>query len=106
MRSGSSIGRALALVAALTFGGAGLTACESGGGDGAGKAEEPSRAPLRVTVAAAYYTTSPAQSRPPDGVVEAGTTVYHLEDAGSYTRVVLPNGVEAYVPTSVLEPAG
>ena len=34
-----------------------------------------------------FYTSSPAQGRPPDGKLEPGTTVNVLERAGSYTLV-------------------
>jgi hypothetical protein len=38
-------------------------------------------------VAAVYYATSPAQGRPPDGEIPAGTPVELREAAGSYSLV-------------------
>jgi len=35
----------------------------------------------------AYYETSPAQGRPPDGELSDGTVVELVEEAGSYSRV-------------------
>ncbi len=51
-----------------------------------------------------YYTTSPAQGRPPDGIFKAGTKVTVTEDAGSYSRVVSEDGITAYVATDALKP--
>ena len=42
-----------------------------------------------------YYTTSPAQGRPADGQLKAGTKVRVVERTGSYVRVVAE--IEAYV---------
>jgi hypothetical protein len=51
---------------------------------------------------AAYYTTSPAQGRPPDGELPPGTAVNLAENAGSYARVTW-NGQSVWVATEALE---
>lgn len=38
-------------------------------------------------VSAAYYASSPAQGRPPDGELPAGTAVEIIENSGSYSLV-------------------
>jgi hypothetical protein len=54
----------------------------------------------------AYYSTSPAQGRPPDGELPPGTSVDLEEQAGSYARVRW-NGKSVWVATDSLnaEPA-
>ncbi len=49
-----------------------------------------------------YYSTSPAQGRPADGKLKAGTKVKVLEKAGSYVRVAVQ--IEVYVPIESLKP--
>lgn len=39
------------------------------------------------SLGATYYKSSPAQGRPPDGQIAAGTQVEILEDGGVYIRV-------------------
>ncbi len=51
-----------------------------------------------------YYLDGPQQMRPPDGEFKAGTKVTLTENAGSYSRVVSEDGIEAYVVTDALEP--
>lgn len=51
-----------------------------------------------------YYTTSPAQAKPPDGTFKAGTKVTLTEDGGSYSQVVSEDGIAAYVATDALKP--
>lgn len=48
-----------------------------------------------------YYTTSPAQGRPADGKLPAGTKVKVIDKAGSYVRVMAV--IEAYVPADSLK---
>lgn len=50
-----------------------------------------------------YYTTSPAQGRPADGKLKAGTKVRVVEKAGSYVRVIAQ--VEMFVPADSLKQA-
>jgi hypothetical protein len=44
-----------------------------------------------------YYLSGPAQARPPEGTVKAGTRVRVLQEAGSYTRVETEDGITGYV---------
>jgi len=54
----------------------------------------------------AYYTTSPAQARPPDGQFEPGTKVKLLRKAGSYVLVRSEEGITAYVAADAIRPVG
>ena len=54
----------------------------------------------------AYYTTSPAQARPPDGQFESGTKVKILRKSGSYILVRSETRVTAYVAADAVEPVG
>ncbi len=54
----------------------------------------------------AYYTTSPAQARPPDGQFEPGTKVRLLRKAGSYVLVRSEEGITAYVAADRIRPVG
>ncbi len=49
-----------------------------------------------------YYLSGRAQAVPPEGTLRAGTKVWLLEEAGSYTRVETEDGVEGYVPSDAL----
>lgn len=49
----------------------------------------------------AYYESSPAQGRPPDGELPAGTTVKLLEESGSYSLVTW-EGRRAWVAVDAL----
>lgn len=73
------------------------------GGCSSGEPKESAHTHV-LKVDSAYYTSSPAQGRPPDGEWKAGTKVTKLEGAGSYTRVRSEDGVEAYVSTDALDP--
>ena len=57
-----------------------------------------------VTLETEYYLDGPAQARPPDGSLEAGTKVALLEEAGSYCQVRTEDGIEAYISTDSLQP--
>ena len=50
-----------------------------------------------------FYTTGPQQGRPPDGKFPAGTKVYIVETALSYTLVRAQDGVEAYVAADAVK---
>lgn len=52
----------------------------------------------------AYYTSSPAQGRPADGRLEAGTKVQLISGAGSYMLVKTSSGISAYISSAVLKP--
>lgn len=54
----------------------------------------------------AYYTTSPAQARPPDGQFEPGTKVWLLRKAGSYVLVKSEDEITAYVAADAVKPVG
>jgi hypothetical protein len=54
----------------------------------------------------AYYATSPAQARSPDGTLKAGTKVVLLMPRGSYSQVMTADGKRAYVSTASLKPVG
>lgn len=48
------------------------------------------------------YRSSPAQGRPADGRLSAGTRVRLVSDSGSYAKIELDNGMEVYVAKSRL----
>ena len=54
----------------------------------------------------AYYTTSPAQARKPDGTLKAGTKVVLLMPRGSYSQVMTADGKRVYTSTAGLKPVG
>ncbi len=49
-----------------------------------------------------YYESGPAQARPPEGVLEAGTRVRLLQEAGSYIQVETEDGITGYVARDAL----
>jgi hypothetical protein len=51
-----------------------------------------------------YYVSGPAQARPPEGTVKAGTRVRVLQEAGSYTRIETEDGITGYVARATLSP--
>ena len=53
-----------------------------------------------------YYTTSPAQAKPPDGTLKAGTKVVVLMPRGSYSQVMTGDGKRVYTSTAALKPVG
>ena len=62
--------------------------------------------PHQIGSLAVYYTGGPQQGRPPDGEFEPGTRVKVLHHAGSYSMVRSADGIEAYVSTAAIQPAG
>ena len=50
-----------------------------------------------------YYESSPAQGRPADGKLKAGTKVIVIEKAGSYVRVKSADGIIGYVAAGSLK---
>lgn len=50
-----------------------------------------------------YYESSPAQGRPPDGELKAGTIVRLEEQAGSYSRAAW-RSKSIWLPTDALQP--
>ncbi len=60
---------------------------------------EPETFPQVITAQAEYYTSSPAQGRPPDGSFPAGTKVRIRRNTGSYSLVRSADGVEGYIRT-------
>ncbi|MDP6719385.1 MAG: hypothetical protein QGF59_12080, partial [Pirellulaceae bacterium] len=50
-----------------------------------------------------YYKSSPAQASAPDGKLKAGTKVYLVKKAGSYTYVKTVDGIAGYVSTDSLK---
>lgn len=72
----------------------------------AAKTKQPEKAkPAAATIGneTEYYTTSPAQGRPADGTLPAGTKVKVIKKAGSYVRVKAV--IEAYVPADSVQAA-
>lgn len=59
-----------------------------------------------LTKEEAYYTTSPAQARKPDGTLKAGTKVVVLMPRGSYSQVMTADGKRIYTSTAALKPVG
>ena len=53
-----------------------------------------------------YYTFSPAQAKPPDGTLKAGTRVVLLMPRGSYSQVMTCDGKRVYTSTAALKPVG
>ncbi|HEU4412612.1 MAG TPA: hypothetical protein VFS43_45635 [Polyangiaceae bacterium] len=53
-----------------------------------------------------YYCEGPAQSRPPEGTLPAGTKCTIAQSAGSYARVIAETGVTAYVAVGALVELG
>jgi hypothetical protein len=53
-----------------------------------------------------YYASSPAQGRPADGTLKAGTKVLVMMPRGSYSQVVTADGKRVYTTTSGLKPIG
>lgn len=54
----------------------------------------------------AYYTGGPQQSRPPDGVIPAGTEVRATSKSiGAHVWVTSKDGLAGYVADSALRPA-
>lgn len=51
-----------------------------------------------------YYTNNPAQGRPADGSLKAGTEVQLINQAGSYTLVKIPSRIKVYVASTSLKP--
>ena len=55
-----------------------------------------------ITQDTEYYRSFPAQASPADGVVRRGTQVTVKANAGSYSLVIIPNNIEAYVASNAL----
>jgi len=53
-----------------------------------------------------YYASSPAQGRPADGTLKAGTKVLVMMPRGSYSQVVTADGKRVYTSTAGLKPIG
>lgn len=79
----------------------------------------PSAAPMATTAAVPekdmthvltgdqpYYATSPAQGRPPEGTLKAGTKVVLVMPRGSYSQVMTADGKRVYTSTAALKPVG
>jgi hypothetical protein len=54
----------------------------------------------------AFYATSPAQAKRPDGTLKAGTKVVVLMPRGSYSQVMTADGKRVYTSTAGLKPVG
>jgi hypothetical protein len=54
----------------------------------------------------AYYATSPAQAKKPDGTLKSGTKVVLLMPRGSYAQVMTADGKRVYTSTAGLSPVG
>ena len=54
----------------------------------------------------AFYATSPAQAKKPDGTLRAGTKVVLLMPRGSYSQVMTADGKRVYTSTAGLKPVG
>ena len=54
----------------------------------------------------AFYATSPAQAKKPDGTLKGGTKVVLLMPRGSYAQVMTADGKRVYTSTAVLSPVG
>ena len=71
--------------------------------DTPGDAEAPEATKYRIGDSfATYYTSSPAQGRPPDGEIPPGTIVEVVERAGSYSRVQW-DGKTVWVASDAIE---
>jgi len=57
-----------------------------------------------ITTETEYYTTGPQQGRPADGKLAADTAVNIVRQAGSYTLIETPDGVQAYVTSDAVKP--
>ena len=55
-----------------------------------------------VVTESEYYSTSPQQGRPSDGMFAAGTKVSVIKDAGNYVLARSAEGVEGYVTSEAL----
>ncbi len=79
---------------------------------GCGDEPKPDAAPTapafvpthEVVKEAAYYRTSPAQARPPDGTLAQGMRVRLVRDGGSYAEVETPIHETVWVSTSEMKP--
>ena len=54
----------------------------------------------------AFYATSPAQAKKPDGTLKSGTKVVLLMPRGSYAQVMTADGKRGYTSTAGLSPVG
>jgi len=62
------------------------------------------RFPHVIAAETEYYESSPAQGRPADGKLKAGTKVIVIEKAGSYVRVKSAAGIIGFVAAGSLKP--
>jgi hypothetical protein len=53
-----------------------------------------------------YYASSPAQGKPADGTLKAGTKVLVMMPRGAFSQVVTADGKRVYTTTSGLKPIG
>jgi len=51
-----------------------------------------------------YYTSNPAQMRPADGSLEAGTEVQMIDNAGSYVLIKTTSRISAYISADAVKP--
>ena len=59
-----------------------------------------------VSTDSPYYASSPAQGRPADGTLKAGTKVLVMMPRGPYSQVVTADGRRVYTTTAGLKPVG
>jgi hypothetical protein len=62
------------------------------------------KATHRLAAPTESYRESPAQARPPDATLPAGTRVLLLQEQGSYSEVELENRMRVWVATDALAP--
>ena len=80
-------------------------AIEGGQSDPAIHVSQPETFPHVIAHEVEYYTSSPAQGRPPDGTLAAGTRVRIRRNTGSYSLVKTVDGLEAYVHGDAVQEA-
>ena len=55
-----------------------------------------------ITQDTEYYSDSPAQGRPADGLISKGTKVTIKNNMGSYSLITIPTNVDVYVASNAL----
>ena len=55
-----------------------------------------------ITQDTEYYSTSPTQGRPADGLISKGTKVTIKNNMGSYSLITIPTNVDVYVASNAL----
>ena len=54
----------------------------------------------------AYFTSTPAPGKAPDGTLKAGTKVVVMMPRGGYSQVMTADGKRVYTTTAALKPVG